>query len=127
MKNKTKCMKIGDLVFRNNQFSAMQPNLRAKGIFVNEEYYLDIDSILKTPVSKKEAQVYGRQMNMMLPTKKQMRLIEQNLEIINNSLLSIGRGDCLLLGAVVKDFWTRYAKTADSGIERRSVLFLVQI
>ncbi len=82
-------MKIGDLVFRDNQFSAMQPNLRAKGIFVNEEYYLDIDSILKTPVSKKEAQVYGRQMNMMLPTKKQMRLIEQNLEIINNSLLRI--------------------------------------
>ncbi|MBR1825126.1 MAG: hypothetical protein IJ770_00880 [Alphaproteobacteria bacterium] len=129
MKNQTKrkVMQIGDFMLRNNQCSSVQTDVRAKGIFVNEKYYLDIDSMLKTPVSKKEALTYGRKLKMALPTKTQMRWIEQNLDVINKSLLSIGRGDCLLFGAILKEFWTRYEKTTGSAGERRSVLFLVPI
>ena len=92
----------------------------------NVEKYLSmcIDSLLKTPVSKKEALLYGRSLNMSLPTKKQMRLIEEHLETINNRLLSIGRGDCMLLGAIVSLFWTRFENRPD---ERRKVLFLAPI
>ena len=129
MKNKTNgaVMQTGDLMLRNNQCSSVQTEVRAKGIFVDKSCYLDIDSMLKTPISKKEALQYGQKLKMMLPTKKQMRLIEQNAEIINNSLIKIGRGDCLLLGQILQDFWTRYEKAKSLSNERRCVLFLVSI
>lgn len=118
---------IGDLVLRNNQCSPTPAQIPTKGILVDDAYYLDIDSILKTPISKKEAVFYGKQMKMLLPTKKQMQKLEQNLETINNSLLSIGRGDCMLFGTLRKEFWTRCDKPADITTERRGVLFLVPI
>lgn len=118
---------IGDLVLRNNQCSAAPAQIPTKGILVDKAHYLDIDSMLKTPISKKEAVVYGKQMKMLLPTKKQMQELEQNLETINNSLLSIGRGDCMLLGTLREMFWTRCAKPTDTATERRGVLFLVPI
>lgn len=129
MKNKTKCarMQIGDLMLRNNQCSSVQTEVRAKGVFVDKSCYLDIDSMLKTPISKKEALLYGHKLNMVLPTKRQMRLIEQNAEAINNSLIKIGRGDCLLLGKILKEFWTRYEKPTNVPNDRRCVLFLVSV
>jgi len=120
-------LQIGDLVLRNNQCSPTPALVPTKGILVDEAYYLDIDSILKTPVSKKEAVFYGKQLNMLLPTKRQMRKLEQNLETINNSLLSIGRGDCMLFGTLRKAFWTRCDKPVNTATERRGVLFLVPI
>ncbi|MBQ9271465.1 MAG: hypothetical protein IJ218_04285 [Alphaproteobacteria bacterium] len=125
--NKFARMRIGDFMLRNNQCSSEQTKVRAKGVLVDESHYLDIDSILKTPVSKQEALLYGQQLKMKLPTKKQMQQIEKNLEIINNSLLRIGRGDCMLLGEILQQFWTRYEKTTDSVGKRRCVLFLVPI
>ena len=129
MKKKDVCSleTTGFFVLQNNQCSPFPDRMKVKGIMVEKNLYLDIDSILKTPVSKQEALLYGRGMNLMLPTKKQMRLIEKNLEKINNSLLSIGRGDCLLLGAIIKDFWTRCEKSNNLPSERRFVLFLVPI
>lgn len=126
-KIKARSLQIGDVVLRNNQCSPVQTQVRAKGILVDEAHYLDIDSMLKTPVSKKEALLYGRQMKMTLPTKTQMRQLEQNLEVINNSLLSIGRGDCMLFGTMLKTFWTRCDRTIQTQNERRGVLFLVPI
>lgn len=118
------CAQIGHFVLRNHQCSAVKTEECVKGILVSSEYYLDIDSLLKTPISKQEALRYGRSLNMLLPTKKQMRLIEEHLETINNRLLSIGRGDCMLLGAIVSQFWTRFENRPD---ERRKVLFLAPI
>lgn len=118
---------IGDLVLRNNQCSPTPAQIPTKGILVDDAYYLDIDSLIKTPVSKSEAMSYGKQLKMLLPTQKQMRKLEQNLETINNSLLSIGRGDCMLFGTLRKAFWTRCDKPVDAATERRGVLFLVPI
>ena len=118
---------VGDFVLRNNQCSSVQTQVLAKGILVDDAHYLDIDSLLKTPVSKEEALFYGRRLNMPLPTKKQMRVLEQNLETINNRLLSIGRGDCMLFGTIQKNFWTRCEKRLATQNERRGVLFLVPI
>lgn len=121
------CAQIGDFVLRNNQCSSAQNEACIKGILISAEYYLDIDSLLKTPISKKEALLYGQRMKMSLPTKKQMRLLEQHLETINSSLLRIGRGDCLLLGTILSQFWTRFEKATPAFDERRGVLFLVPI
>lgn len=117
----------GYFVLRNHRCSPVKTEECVKGILVSPEYYLDIDSLLKTPVSKQEAVRYGKQLKMTLPTKKQMRLLEQHLETINNRLLSIGRGDCLLLGAILQQFWTRFEKATFSPEERRGVLFLAPI
>lgn len=129
MKNQksTNCASIGHFVLRNNRCSPIKTATCVKGILISPEYYLDIDSLLKTPISREEAVLYGRSLKMSLPTKKQMRLLEQHLDTINNSLLSIGRGDCLLLGALLHRFWTRFEKTSLQPEERRGVLFLVPL
>lgn len=123
--NSLKCAQTGHFVLRNNKCSPEMSN-QVKGVLVDESCYLDIDSIVKTPVSKQEALLYGHRLNLLLPTKKQMRLLEKHLSTINNSLLSIGRGDCLLLGSMLKEFWTRCEKSTGSD-ERRNVLFLAPL
>ena len=128
---KKQCVKnkgqIGDFILRNNQCSSAHNNVCAKGILVDAKHYLDLDSMLMTPVSKREAVFYGKRLKFELPTGKQMQMLEQNLEKINNSLLRIGRGDCMLLGSVRKAFWTRCEQAAMKRQERKSVLFLVPI
>ena len=120
-------VQIGHFVLRNHHCSPVKTEEGVKGILVSSEYYLDIDSLLKTPISKQEAVLYGRKLNMVLPTKKQLRLLEEHLETINNSLLNIGRGDCMLFGALGQQFWTRCEKAKTAPAERRSVLFLAPI
>ena len=92
------------------------------GITINNEYYVDIDSLLNTPVSHEEAKQYGKQLKLKLPNKKMIRLLAENQDIINNSLLAIGRRDCLILGDVAKDFWT--SKSNLPKTDRRKVLFI---
>ena len=116
----------GHFVLRNNQSSPVQTAVKIKGILVSEEYYLDIDSLLKTPVSKTEALNYGRRLNLRLPTKKQIQWLESQAQIVNNRLLSIGRGDCLLLGNILNEFWT-LCDSVDANPQRRGVLFLVPL
>lgn len=123
--NFAKNVRTGYFILRNNQPSSVITNNHIKGILIDESCYLDVDSILKTPISKKEALLYGHKLNLSLPTKKQIRLLEKHLTTINNSLLSIGRGDCLLLGSLLKEFWTRCDSTQSN--ERRNVLFLVPL
>lgn len=116
-------LQVGDIVLRDNQFSAPRMRIPAKGIVLDQDFYVDLDSMIKSPVSKKEALHYGRKMNILLPTKKQMQVICQNINIINESLLGIGRGDCLLFDDIHKDFWTRCGGRANDS-ERRRVLFV---
>ena len=124
-KGKKTCC-AGHFVLRNNQCSAVQTAVKTKGILISEEYYLDIDSLLKTPVTKAEALSYGKRLKLRLPTKKQILLLENQAEKVNNSLLSIGRGDCLLLGNILNNFWT-LCDNVSSSSERRGVLFLVPV
>lgn len=95
------------------------------GILLNENYYLDIASLLKTPVSYEEARQYSKREKFNLPDKKLMKLLVDNLDVINNSLIIAGRGDCLLFGDITKSFWTQRAVKKES--ERRGVLFINSI
>lgn len=119
-------LQVGDIVLRNNGFSAPKMRIPAKGIVLNQNFYVDLDSMIKSPVSKKEALLYGRKMNILLPTKKQMQIISRNINVINESLLGIGRGDCLLFDNIHKDFWTRCGNQANND-ERRRVLFVAPL
>lgn len=119
-------MNVGDIVLRNNELSSPKMPIKAKGIVLNQKFYVDLDSMIKTPISKDEALVYGRKMNILLPTERQMNVIKRNINIINESLLGIGRGDCLLFDDHIQDeFWTR--RSEEAGSERRRVLFIAPI
>ncbi len=120
-------LNVGDIVLRNNKLSAPKVPIKAKGIVLNQRFYVDLDSMIKTPISKKEALIYGQKMNILLPTERQMNVIRRNINIINESLLGIGRGDCLLFDDHIRnEFWTRCGSQEDNG-ERRRVLFIAPI
>ncbi|MBR1601658.1 MAG: hypothetical protein IJ677_08815 [Alphaproteobacteria bacterium] len=95
------------------------------GIVLNNDYYVDIASILTTPVSLEEAKKYGKQLRHNLPSKKLIRLLIDNQDIVNNSLLSIGRGDCLLLGDIDEKFWTQ--RSINLMNDRRNVVFIIPL
>lgn len=118
---------IGNFVLRDDRCSALCPRGQEKGIIISDKYYLHLDSLLKVPISKREAKNYGKQMKFPLPTKEQIRLLQNNLEKVNNSLLMVGRGDCLLLGNVSEDFWTCRASSPQVENERRCVVFILPI
>lgn len=119
-------LNVGDIVLRNNKLSAPKVPIKAKGIVLNQKFYVDLDSMIKTPISKEEALIYSRKMNILLPTERQMNVIRRNINVINTSLLGIGRGDCLLFDDHIHDeFWTRCSE--EVGSERRRVLFIAPI
>jgi hypothetical protein len=120
-------LNVGDIVLRNNKLSAPKVPIKAKGIILNQKFYVDLDSMIKTPISKEEALIYSRKMNILLPTERQMNVIRRNINIINESLLGIGRGDCLLFDDHIRnEFWTRCGNQTADG-ERRRVLFIAPI
>ena len=112
----------GHFVMRDKHCAALSRAGQEIGIALNSEYYMDIDSLLTTPVSHDEARLYGKQLKLKLPNKKMIRLLAENQDTINSSLLSIGRTDCLILGDVAKDFWT--SKSTLPKTDRRKVLFI---
>jgi len=124
--NKKISLQTGNLVLRNNNVSPAQNHIKAKGIIINEKFYIDIDSMLKTPISREEALNYKRKMKMFLPTCKQLDLIRQNVETINNSLHNMGYRDCLLFYDINKEFWTSRHCCRDNN-ERRRVLLVAPI
>lgn len=112
----------GYFVMRDNRYSPFGRSGQEIGIVLNSDYYMDIDSLLTTPVSHKEAKQYGKQLKLNLPNKKMLRLLADNQDTINNSLLSIGRGDCLILGNVNDNFWTSRSNLPENN--KRKVLFI---
>ena len=122
MKSKKTTLSPGHFVMRDEHCAALSRSGQEIGIALNSKYYVDIDSLLTTPVSHDEAKQYGKQLKLNLPNKKLMRLLAENQNIVNNSLLAIGRGDCLILGDVTKDFWT--SKSNLPKTDRRKVLFI---
>lgn len=119
-------MQVGDLVLHDNKILAANKYVRAVGIVISEDFYIDIDSMLKTPISKQEALSYGHKMKMKLPTKRQLGLIQQNMETVNQSLHAIGHGDYMLLGNIYQAFWTIRNESKDEK-ERRRVLFVAPL
>lgn len=124
--DKKDLMQVGDLVLHDNKILAAGKYVRAIGIVISKDFYIDIDSMLKTPISKKEAISYGRRMKMKLPTKSQLGLIQQNIETVNQSLHAIGHGDYMLLGNICSDFWMLRNEAKDEK-ERRRVLLVAPI
>ena len=126
MKIKTKKREMtantGHFVMRDNRCAAVSTAGQEIGVVLNNDYYMDIDSILTTPISHQEAKQYGKLLRLSLPSKKMLRLLADNQETVNNSLLSIGRGDCLILGNVADDFWTSRSNLSEK--DKRKVLFI---
>lgn len=112
----------GHFVMRDNKCAACSKSGQEIGIVLNNDYYMDIDSILTTPVSHREAKRYGKLLKLNLPNKKLLRLLADNQETVNNSLLSIGRGDCLILGNINNDFWTSKSNLPEK--DKRKVIFI---
>ena len=123
-KNKT-VIHPGNFVMRDKSCQAFSRAGQEIGIVLNDDYYVDIASILTTPVSHEEAQKYGKQLKLHLPSKKLMHLLADNQETVNKSLLSIGRGDCLLLGDPTQQFWTQ--RSNDCANAKRSVVFIIPV
>lgn len=123
---KQKVLPIGSFVMRDNNNSAENPRIGAKGIVISQDFYVDIDSMLKTPVSREEALSYRQRLQMMLPTKKQLNLIFQNIEKVNQSLHILGRGDYMLFQNMHQDFWTVRNDRKEEK-ERRRVLLVVPL
>lgn len=121
-KNKKQMVVPGHFVMRDNHCESSSHCGQEIGIVLNKDYYVDIASILTTPVSHAEAIRYGKLLQVSLPNKKMMRLLADNVEIVNNSLLAIGRRDCLILGDVCKKFWTSHSDCEKT--DRRGVIFI---
>ena len=121
---KQKVLEIGSFVMRNNETSTKKPLIGTKGIVVSKDFYVDLDSMVKTPVSREEALSYGKKLQMSLPTKRQLDLISKNVEAINQSLHAVGRGDYMLFQSMQQDFWAVRNDKKDEK-ERRKVLFVV--
>ena len=121
-KEKEMAEHIGHFVMRDNRHAAFSRAGQEIGIILSSDYYVDIVSLLSTPISHKEAKQYSKQLKLNLPSKKMLRLLADNQDIVNNSLLSIGRGDCLILGNVNDDFWTSRSNLPET--DRRKVLFI---
>ncbi|MBR1903700.1 MAG: hypothetical protein IJ824_00780 [Alphaproteobacteria bacterium] len=98
-----------------------------KGIVLNKDYYLDIHSLMKYPLSRHDAKLYSKQVNLPLPTKKQLQLLADNIEMVTESLLRAGLGDYLFIGNLVQECWTRRASEQNSETERRRVVFIVPV
>ena len=125
MKKKDKnemTVSTGQFVMRDNHCAAVSTAGQEIGIVLNSDYYVDIVSILTTPVSHQEAKRYGKLLKLNLPSKKMLRLLADNQETVNNSLLSIGRGDCMILGNVNNDFWTSRSCLPER--DKRKVIFI---
>lgn len=125
MKRK-KTLNIGDFVMRDNNYPMQKDLATAKGIVISRNYYMDIDSMVKTPVSREEALSYGQKLQMNLPTKRQLDLITKNMEKINQSLHAIGRGDYMLFYDMQQDFWT-VSDDKKNEKERRRVVFIAPL
>lgn len=123
---KQKVLEIGSFVMRNNQTSTEKPQIGTKGIVISKDFYVDLDSMVKTPVSREEALSYGKKLQMSLPTKRQLDLISKNVEAINQSLHAVGRGDYMLFQSMQQDFWAVRNDKKDEK-ERRKVLFVVPL
>ncbi len=122
LKEIKKAISPGHFIMRDNSSMSLSRAGQEIGIALNKDYYMDIDSLLTTPISHQEAKLYGKQLKMNLPNKKMLRLLAKNQNIINNSLLSIGRGDCLILGDVCKVFWA--SRSDEPETDRRRVIFI---
>ena len=96
-----------------------------KGIILSDKFYLDLDSLIKYPVTLETAQAFSRKLNHQLPTAKQMTLLEKNLETINHQLLACGLGECMVMGNLQQEYWLK--NSVPNGKDKRRMLFIVPL
>ena len=94
-----------------------------KGIILNDKFYLDLDSLIKYPVTLDIAQAFSHKFNHRLPTAEQMTLLEKNLEKINSQLLACGLGECMVMGNLQQEYWLQ--NSVANGNDKRRMLFIV--
>lgn len=113
----------GCFLLKNNEFSPSSRNGLEKGILINKRFYLDLDSLLRYPVTHETAMAFSEKLNHALPTSKQLEMLERHLEKINMQLLACDRGDCLVTGNLSKEYWVRGMESD----ERRRMLFILPV
>lgn len=96
-----------------------------KGIIINDKFYLDLDSLFRYPVSLSTAQAFSRKFKHRLPTVKQMKLLEENLEKINRQLIACGLGECMVMGNLQEEYWLQ--NSIPDSKDRRRMLFIVPL
>ncbi|MEE6206807.1 MAG: hypothetical protein VZR95_01985 [Alphaproteobacteria bacterium] len=113
----------GCFLLKNNELSTSSRNGLEKGILLNKRFYLDLESLLRYPVTLETALAFSEKLKHALPTCKQLEMLERHLEKVNMQLLACDRGDCLVTGNLSKEYWVR---GMESG-ERRRMLFILPI
>ncbi len=111
----------GCFLLKNNELSTSSRNGLEKGILLNKRFYLDLESLLRYPVTLETALAFSEKLKHALPTCKQLEMLERHLEKVNMQLLACDRGDCLVTGNLSKEYWVR---GMESG-ERRRMLFIL--
>ena len=118
---------VGQFVLRDNSTVATCRNGLQKGIMLNDKYYLDTASLIKCPLSLQDAKQSSKQVKIPLPTKRQLQMLADNLEIVIEKLRFLGYGDYLFLGNLLQECWSRRSLKQNFTGERRRVFFIAPI
>ena len=113
----------GCFLLKNNELSHSSRNGFEKGILLNKRFYLDLDSLLRYPVTLETALAFSEKLKHALPTSKQLAMLERHIEKVNMQLLECDRGDCLVTGTLSKEYWVRGVESD----ERRRMLFILPV
>ena len=113
----------GFFLLKNNELSSSSQHGFEKGILLSKRFYLDLDSLLRYPVTLETALAFSEKLKHALPTLKQLEMLERHLEEVNMQLLACDRGDCLVTGNLSKEYWVRGMESD----ERRRMLFILPV
>ncbi|MBO6281876.1 MAG: hypothetical protein J6N49_05035 [Alphaproteobacteria bacterium] len=113
----------GCFLLKNNELSSSSRNGLEKGILLNKRFYLDLDSLLRYPVTFETAMAFCEKLKHALPTGKQLDMLERHLETVNMQLLACDRGDCLVTGNLSREYWVR----GEEAEGRRRMLFILPV
>ena len=118
---------VGQFILRDNSTANICRIGEEKGIILDEKYYLDTTSLIKYPLNLQDAKRYSKQLNMLLPTKKQLQLLADNIAIVIESLRQIGYRDYMFIDNLFQECWTRRNSSCLKKDERRRVFFIMPV
>lgn len=118
---------VGQFILRDNSTASTCRTGQEKGIILDDKYYLDTTSLIKYPLNLQDAKRYSKQLNMLLPTKKQLQLLADNITIVIESLRQIGYHDYMFIDNLFQECWTRRNVSNLNKDERRRVFFIMPV
>ena len=124
---KQKKFTVGQFILRDNSAASTCRTGQEKGIILDEKHYLDTTSLVKYPLNLQDAKRYSKQQNMLLPTKKQLQLLADNIAVVIDRLRQIGYHDYLLTDNLLQECWTRRNVSNLNKNERRRVFFIMPV